>query len=657
MAKRNIEHQNIEFKESWRDDHLKAICGFANTKGGQLHIGIDDAGSPKGVKEARKLLEDLPNKIKDMLGVIPSVEIKKVKGKEILVIEIKSYESPISYGGKIYMRSGSTTQALNGPELERFLLKKNNRSWESIIDDRVGFDDIDDSALEEFKIKSKEKFPNVSTENSKKQLLSRLHLTEKGKITRAAVLLFGKDPQQFYPSAYIKVGRFSDDDEPLTTDEIRGNLFDQAEKTMEVLKNKYLTSQMNIKGLYRSDDLEYPERALREAIVNAIAHKDYSGTHIHIKVYTDKLVFWNTGQLHHDLTIELLKEKHPSHPRNRLVAQQFFYCGLIESWGSGTMKMTKECLKVGLPEPMFEEFSGGLQVTFPKDIYTQPQLEKMGLNKRHIIAILYLKKNGTINNQSYQTLCKTEKRTATRDLSELVRLGILLKSGSTGKGTVYSLTGSKSVQTEKKVEDVGGNSSDDLDLKLRVLDKELEEFDPEEELKLQFNKDLFLVIFDGWFSDLLKEVLPVIQKFNRYFVNPGHYINLPQPLGGLKFVDDDVQKFIVKLREHMNNLAGQLQNYDATANISTFYGSFRKAGLDTFGCNYSIEMEFSQDWYEVFMDDEVMQRNRKLMVKRQYHKVVTKQEIQSIAKKFGEVIFQHITNSVAKVKEKKKKGS
>jgi ATP-dependent DNA helicase RecG len=652
MAKKNIEQQNIEFKESWRDEHLKAICGFANTKGGQLRIGIDDAGSPKGVKEARKLLEDLPNKIKDMLGVIPSVEIKKVKGKEIVIIEIKPYESPISYGGKIYMRSGSTTQVLNGSELERFLLKKNNRSWESIVDDRVGFDDIDDSAL----IKSKEKFPLVSAEKSKKQLLSRLHLTDKGKITRASILLFGKDPQQFYPSAYIKVGRFSEDDEPITTDEIRGNLFDQAEKTMEVLKNKYLTSKMNIKGLYRSDDLEYPERALREAIVNAIAHKDYSGTHIHIKVYADKLVFWNPGELHHDLTIELLKEKHPSHPRNRLIAQQFFYCGLIESWGSGTMKMIKECVKVGLPEPMFEELSNGLQVTFPKDTYTQPQLEKMGLSKRHITAILYLKKNGTINNQTYQTLCKTEKRTATRDLSELVKLRILEKSGNTGKGTIYRLTGAKSIQADR-IEEVEGDSSGELDLKLKVLDKELEEFDPEEELKLQFNKDLFLVIFDGWFSDLLNEVLQVIQKFNRYFVNPGHYVNLPQPLGGLKFVDDDVREFIVKLREQINRQASQLMNYEATANISTFYGSFRKAGLDTFGCNYAIEMKFSQDWYEVFMDDEVMQRNRKLLYKRQYHKVVTKQEIQFIAKKFGEVIFQHITNSVAKVKEKKKKGS
>ncbi len=591
-----------------------------------------------------------------MLGVIPSVEIKKVKGKDVLVIEIKPYESPISYGGKIYLRSGSTTQALNGPELERFLLKKNNRSWESIVDDRVGLDNIDDSALEEFKIKSKEKFPLVSTKKSKKQLLSRLHLTDKGKITRAAILLFGKDPQQFYPSAYIKVGRFSEDDEPITTDEIRGNLFDQAEKTMEVLKNKYLTSQMNIKGLYRSDDLEYPERALREAIVNAIAHKDYSGTHIHIKVYTDKLVFWNPGELHHDLTIELLKEKHPSHPRNRLVAQQFFYCGLIESWGSGTMKMTKECIKVGLPEPMFEEFSNGLQVTFPKDTYTQLQLEKMGLSKRHITAILYLKKNGAINNQTYQTLCKTEKRTATRDLSELVKLGILEKSGNTGKGTIYSLSGAKPIQADR-VDEVGGDSSDELDLKLRALDKELEEFDPEEELKLQFNKDLFLVIFDGWFSDLLNEVIPVIQKFNRYFVNPGHYIHLPQPLGGLKFVDDDIRDFIGKLRETINGQAGQLQSYESTANISTFYGSFRKVGLDTFGCNYSVEMKFSQDWYEVFMDDEVMQRNRKLLFKRQYHKEVTKREIQLIAKKFGEVIFEHITNSVAKVKEKKRKGS
>lgn len=656
MAKKKFENQNIEFKESWRDDHLKMVCGLANAKGGQLHIGIDDTGSPKGLKDASKLLEDIPNKIKDMLGVIPSVEIKKRKGKEILIIDIKAYDSPISYGGKIYLRSGSTTQALNGSELERFLLKKNNRNWESIADESANLEDIDDSIIEAFKLKSKERFSIASSEKNKKQLLIRLGLMDKNKVTRAAVLLFGKDPQKFYPNSFIKVGRFSEDEEPQTSDEVRGNLFDQAERTMEILKNKYLTAQMRIEGMYRTDELEYPERALREAIVNSIAHKDYSGTHTHIKIYVDRLVFWNPGELHHDLTIESLKKNHPSHPRNPLIAQKFFYCGLIERWGSGTIKMIKECVKVSLPEPIFEEISNGLQVTFPKDRYTKIQLAKMGLNLRQIVGVSHIKQYGSINNQTYQSLAKIEKRTATRDLSELVEKKIIEKQGSTGKGTTYNLVGLRSTKMEG-VEETKNEAIDEFDLKLKALDKELEVFDPNEELKLQFSRELYWQIYDGWFSDLLREVLPIIQKFNRYFVTPGHYVHLPQSVGGLKFVDENPLDFIKNLKEQGLRNNNNFQNYDASSSIFTSYGSFRKAGLDTFGCNYSIEIKFSQDWYELFMDDEVMVRNKKLQFKRQYHKPITKNETLILAKKFGEVIFQHITDSVAKVKEKKEKGS
>ncbi len=109
---KNTESQNIEFKTNWRDEYLKVICAFANTDGGELIIGIDDRGEPVGVKNSKKLLENIPNKVKDILGIMPKVTISKKQNKEILVINVKPSYAPISYKGGFFIRSGSTTQEL-----------------------------------------------------------------------------------------------------------------------------------------------------------------------------------------------------------------------------------------------------------------------------------------------------------------------------------------------------------------------------------------------------------------------------------------------------------------------------------------------------------------------------------------------------------------
>lgn len=124
------ENQNVEWKESWRDELLKWICGFANAAGGVLVIGRDDQGAPVGVANANKLLEDLPNKIRDALGIMANVNLVKKAGHELIEIRVEPYPTPISYKGEYYFRSGSTKQELKGAALERFLLKKRGRRWD-----------------------------------------------------------------------------------------------------------------------------------------------------------------------------------------------------------------------------------------------------------------------------------------------------------------------------------------------------------------------------------------------------------------------------------------------------------------------------------------------------------------------------------------------
>lgn len=655
MALINIkENQSIEFKESWSENNLKAICAFANTKGGSLFIGIDDKGIIKGVGDSKRLLEDLPSKIRELLGLTAEVQLKKSKEKEYIEVRIKQSDSPVSFRGKFYVRSGSTNQELRNNELQSFLLTKSNTSWDAVLEDANSNKDLNSETIDFFKSRAGTKQLPAAKENDVDQLLNKLHLTSKGNIMRAGILLFGKDPQSFFPGAFIRIGKFSDDELPQTSEEIRGNLFEQAEEVMAILKSKYLVSQVKIEGLYRDQNLEYPESALREAIINAIAHKDYSGPHIQIKVYGDKLTFWNPGELPKDLTIESLKRSHSSYPRNQKIARVFYDSGLIEGWGSGTMKMIKDCVKAGLPEPIFEESNGGIQVTFSKDIFTEHFLRLNGLSERQIIGINYLKAYGSINNAKYQELTNTAKRTATRDLGELVEKNLIEKSGNTGKGTSYQLKG-QSVP-KKEAFDISKASSE-LDKKLLLLDKALEVFDPNEEIKLQFSKELFVQIFDGWLSLFIEEIVPVIQKFNRYFINPGHYLNLPSSTGYVQFANEDTTSIIQKLSDQLNQNLKNLEQHEKTFNVSTSYGSFRKAGLETFGANYSIQIKFDLNWYEITMDEEVMNRSQVQQFKRQYHKPLSRSEAKGLADRFGDLIFRHINTMITNINSKREKGA
>ena len=118
------EKQSIEWKQSWRDEYLKWICGFANAQGGRLVVGKDNTGKVAGIPDAQKLLENLPNKIRDLLGIMVDVNLKSSRGKDYLEIDVEPYPSAISYRGHYYIRSGSTNQELKGSALDRFLLAR-----------------------------------------------------------------------------------------------------------------------------------------------------------------------------------------------------------------------------------------------------------------------------------------------------------------------------------------------------------------------------------------------------------------------------------------------------------------------------------------------------------------------------------------------------
>ena len=366
------EDQSTEFKESWRDEHLKNICAFANTKGGRLFIGINDNGQIVGVKDSKKLLDDIPNKVINYLGIIVGAVLHHCKDSGLDYIEIIVPESsvPISYRGIYYVKSGSTKQELKGVALQQFIIKRMGKTFDELPANGANINSIDEGAVRKF-LRKAINANRVSLEADGDNILSVLSnlnlLTEDGKLKNAAILLFGKDPRRFLISTYFAIGRFGSSDHDLRyQDIIEGNIFEMPDRVMETLRAKYLVSPIRYEGLQRLEELEYPEESLREAILNSVIHKDYTGVHIQLSVYDDKLILWNEGRLPADLTIEMLKAKHPSKPHNKNIADIFFKAGYIEAWGRGITKILLGCQKANLPEPIIEEAFGGIQITFFK---------------------------------------------------------------------------------------------------------------------------------------------------------------------------------------------------------------------------------------------------------------------------------------------------
>jgi len=434
------EQQNIEYKQSWHDDYLKWVCGFANAQGGVIYIGKDDNGNVVNVGDYKKLMDEIPNKIKNLLGITVEVNLNEEAGKHYIEIVIVPYSVPISLRGRYYYRSGSTKQELTGASLNEFLLKKSGKTWDDVVEPRASFKDINEKTVATF-LQASEKAGRLpeNEDLSLPELFEKLRLTENGQLKRAAIILFGKEPAKFYPNTFVKIGRFGKDDADLKFQETEeGNLIVLLQSVLNQLNHKFLTRSIEFEGMNRIEKGEYPVPAIREMLLNALVHRNYMGAPIQIRVYDDKINIWNEGSLPDGLTLEALKRSHSSRPRNPIVADVSFKGGYIDAWGRGTIKILETCRLADLPEPQMKEQDGGFIITLFRDNLTEEQLIKLGLNNRQIKSVMFVKEKGRITNSEYQTLNETSDRTAFRDLEELTEWGILVKEGEK-KGTFYKI--------------------------------------------------------------------------------------------------------------------------------------------------------------------------------------------------------------------------
>ena len=248
------ENQNTEFKSSWREEYIRYISAFSNSEGGFLYLGVNDEGEVIGLDNAEKLLETLPNLINQKTGILPVVKIRDEGGKRYIVLTVHPSIVPISYHGHYYIRSGSVTTELQGPQLSEFLLKKHGVTWEEIEVDDFTEEELDLETIERFKILARDRLPYVKEEKSK-MILQKLNLIKGDKYKRAAVLLFAKNPQKYFLQARIRIGKFLNEAEILTSDIVEGNLFRQVDLSLDILRTKYLLSPISYEGIYRREKL------------------------------------------------------------------------------------------------------------------------------------------------------------------------------------------------------------------------------------------------------------------------------------------------------------------------------------------------------------------------------------------------------------------
>jgi ATP-dependent DNA helicase RecG len=437
------EQQNIEYKQSWHDDYLKWICGFANASGGVVYIGKDDNGKVVGISDYKKLMDEIPNKVKDLMGILVDVNLHDEKGLYFLEIITQPYAVPISLRGRYYYRSGSTKQELIGAALTDYLLRKSGKTWDEVSEPTATLDDIDDASLKSYISASVHAGRITDVEGlSKADLIAKLRLTDdNGNIKRAAIVLFGKNPARFFNNCVVKIGRFGKDSSDLRFQEtVEGNIVYLLKEVLEQLNRKFFTRAISFEGIQRIEKGEYPIAALREMLLNALVHRNYLGSSVvQMRMFDNHFNIWNEGELPAGISLDSLKRQHPSRPRNLLIADVCFKAGYIDAWGSGTLKIISTCKEAGLPDPEIIEQDGGILVTLFKNKYSADQLQKLGLNERQIKTVLYVVENGSITNSQYQKLTDTSKPTATRDLQELESKGILINKGTKGSSSKYEL--------------------------------------------------------------------------------------------------------------------------------------------------------------------------------------------------------------------------
>jgi ATP-dependent DNA helicase RecG len=424
-------------KESLRleEEICQSVSAFSNASGGLILAGVTDAGAICGIDIGKNTLEEIANYIKRNTdpAILPSVKVFDIEGKRIVVIEVKeSTDKPVFFKNHAYKRVGKTNQRIQSSEMRK-LAKEIGKHvyWDERICEAAKLEDINEEKLKWLLEKARlERRFDIILNISTQEALERLNLAKDGKLKNATILLLGNNPHEFFLQAEVRCARFKGTN-PIDFIDMKvfnNDIISQREDALEFVK-EHIKLRAEIKGTERIEKWEYPIEAIREAITNAICHRDYEiAGHIQIRIFDDRLEVWGCGPLPEPLTPADLATKHKSVLRNPLIGKCFFLIKYIEEWGTGTNRIIDACVRHGLPEPIFEYIVGDFVVTFRKYNITDEMLNDLNLRQRN--AVEYLLKQRKITNKEYRQLNPgITDRTVLNDFNELIEKNIITAKG------------------------------------------------------------------------------------------------------------------------------------------------------------------------------------------------------------------------------------
>jgi ATP-dependent DNA helicase RecG len=380
------ESEFVEFKRSTgqRTAAMKAVCAMLNGRGGFVLFGVTDSGQIAGQDISTSTLEDVATEIGRIEPIaLPDVETTRIEnGKSVVALRIPGGGGPYAYDGRPYVRQGPTTKLMPQDRYQRLLLERTHGShrWETQPAQGFSVDDLDAAevvrTVDEAVRRQRMNEPGTRDIAS---LLLGLGLLYEDRPLNAAVALFGRTERLLphYPQCLLRMARFRGEtkSEFIDNRQEMGHAFDLFGRAQRFLRDHLPVAGRIVPNLFeRIDDPIYPTEALREALANALCHRDYGvgGGAVSIAIYDDRLEIASTGPLPFGLTPADLAQPHSSRPWNPQIAQAFHRRGIIEAWGRGTIKMIELTQEAGLPPPEYDSSSGEFIVRFRPSRYIPP---------------------------------------------------------------------------------------------------------------------------------------------------------------------------------------------------------------------------------------------------------------------------------------------
>lgn len=373
------------------------------------------------------------------MGIIVDVNLLEKDGLSYIEIIIKPSTYPVSYRGEYHYRSGSTKQQLRGSALTEFLVRKTGYRWDAVPVDNVTVSDLDIESFDIFRKEAvrTERMTKRDVECSNEELLEKLGLTTDGKLKRAAVLLFYRNPHRLFTGCYVKIGKFGVGSDLQYQDVIEGSLILIADRVVDLIYLKYLKATITYEKDLRVETYPFAREAIREAVYNALIHcKWEDGIPIQIRIDDKSMYISNACVFPSDWTTENLMRTHNSRPYNPDLAGTFYRAGYIEAWGRGIQKICEACEELGTPIPEYILLGDDLTVKFSalESVALSdskiPKRQNGGLDgglADRIIAIISSDK--TITVVEISDILNVPKRTVEREIKNLRERGMIARKG------------------------------------------------------------------------------------------------------------------------------------------------------------------------------------------------------------------------------------